>query len=112
MKSLLTFWLMAILTLFGLIAPLSAQTALHDPNLPTVKPQVLHQLANNRVRQRIMAENQAHYDGRCVCPYQTRDTNKQSCKGRHELIKTKPPPICYPRQITDEMVSNWRRRHP
>ena len=97
--------------LLGLIGSLAAQTPLHDPNLPTVSPEVLQQLSNERVRQRIIENSQAHYAGRCVCQYMTEDFRRRSCKGRHEVIETKPLPICYPSQVTPEMVSMWRRQH-
>ena len=48
--------------------------------------------------------------GRCVCSYQTRDTKGCSCKGRHELVQSKPQPICYLEQITPAMMSDWRRQ--
>ena len=95
----------------SLASPLHAQAPLLDPNLPSVKPQTLQHLSDNRVRQRIMQESQARYGGRCVCPYQTNDLNGRSCKGRHEVITTPPRPICYPSQVTKEMVSDWRRHH-
>lgn len=110
MKSTLMPCLMVILTSLG--TPLWAQTSPHDPNLPTVKPEALQQLSDERIRQQIMEESQARYGGRCVCLYMTTDTSKRSCKGRHELIRTKPRPICYPREVTNEMVSNWQRQHP
>ena len=95
----------------SLASPLHAQAPLLDPNLPSVKPQTLQHLSDNRVRQRLMQESQARYGGRCVCPYQTNDLNGRSCKGRHEVITTPPRPICYPSQVTREMVSDWRQRH-
>jgi hypothetical protein len=91
--------------------PLHAQAQLHDPNLPSVKPQTLQHLSDNRVRQRVMRESQVGYSGRCVCPYQTNDLNGRSCKGRHEVITTPPRPICYPSLVTSEMISEWRQRH-
>ena len=101
-----------LLTLLPLTTPLQAQTPRHDPNLPSVKPEALQQLSDDRIRQRIMRESQAHYPDRCVCPYQTMDSNRRSCKGRHEVIKSHPQPICYPRQVTRAMVNDWRQRHP
>jgi hypothetical protein len=95
----------------SLASPLHAQVPLLDPNLPSVKPQTLQHLSDNRVRQRIMQESQARFVGRCVCPYQTNDLNGRSCKRRHEVITTPPRPICYPSQVTKEMVSDWRRHH-
>ena len=85
---------------------------LRDPTLPSVQPQALQQLSDDRIRQKIMQESQAHYGGRCVCAYETHDARGRSCKGRHEVIKTDPQPVCYPRQVTDEMVNDWRLKHP
>ena len=89
-----------------------AQAPLHDSNLPGAKPEALQQLSDNRVRQHIIRESQAPYGGRCVCQYQSKDTNGHSCKGRHEVIRTRPQPLCYPSQVTGEMVSVWRQHHP
>jgi hypothetical protein len=85
---------------------------LHDPALPTVSSESLHQLSDSRTRQQIMADRQSHFPGRCVCRYQTIDTRGRSCKGRHEIVKTKPQPLCYPSQVSQEMVNAWNRRHP
>jgi hypothetical protein len=89
-----------------------AQAPMHDPNLPSVKPEALRTLSDNRIRQDIMRNSQAPYPNRCVCPYQTKDLRGRSCKGRHEIIKTRPRPICYAEDVTDKMVSDWRGRHP
>src|SRR3954452_22330362 len=64
-----------------------AQPAMHDPNLPTVKPDVLRHLSDDRMRQQIIQDSHVPYAGRCVCPYETRDSKGRSCRGRHELIK-------------------------
>ena len=88
------------------------QAPLHDPNLPNVTPKALRKLSDNRIRQDIMRDSQAPYPTRCVCPYQTKDLRGRSCKGRHEVIKTRFQPICYPGQVTDNMVSKWRQKNP
>jgi hypothetical protein len=104
---------MTTITLLITMLPLNSYAApLIDPNLPSVKPEALQQLTDNRVRQRIMQESKSLYSGRCVCQYQTKDSHGRSCKGRHEVIRTKPQPLCYPSQVTSEMVSDWRQRHP
>jgi hypothetical protein len=99
------------MVLLGIIGSPHAQTPLHDPNLHTASPEALQQLSNERVRQKIIEDSQTRYAGRCVCQYMTQDSRQRSCKGRHEAIKTKPLPICYPNQVTPEMVSTWRRQH-
>ena len=111
MRSPLMACLLVAMLSLGFISSLRAETP-HDPNLPTVQPEALERLSDDRIRQQIMWASQDHYGGRCVCPYMTRDTYGHSCRGRHERIKTKPVPICYPREVTDEMISNWRRQHP
>ena len=104
---------MAAIISLSTMLPLNSYAApLVDPNLPSVNPELLQQLTDNRIWQRIMQESQSHYSGRCVCPYQTKDSHGRSCKGRHEVIKTKPQPLCYPSQVDSEMVSDWRQRHP
>jgi hypothetical protein len=103
----------AAISLLIMMLPLTSYAAsLSDPNLPNVEPEALQQLTDNRIRQRILQESQSHYSGRCVCQYQTRDSHGRSCKGRHEVIREKPQPLCYPSQVTREMVSDWRQRHP
>jgi hypothetical protein len=98
--------------LVALTTSIHAETPPVDPTLPSVRPEALKALSDDRVRQQIMLESQAHYSGRCVCSYQTKDTYGRLCKGRHEVIKAEPQPICYPAQITGEMVINWRQHHP
>jgi hypothetical protein len=89
-----------------------AQTAPHDPNLPAARPDALRTMSDNVVRQRILIESQDRFRGRCVCSYTTQDANGRSCKGRHETVASEPKPICYPTEVTDEMVATWRARHP
>ena len=105
-----------VLSIAVILVPLTtsihAQTPPVDPTLSSVKPAALKALSDDRVRQQIMLESQARYNGRCVCSYQTKDTYGRLCKGRHEVIKAEPQPICYPAQITGEMVINWRQHHP
>ncbi|MBN8899292.1 MAG: hypothetical protein J0H35_14140, partial [Rhodospirillales bacterium] len=69
----------ALLLCLLLAAPAAqAEPLLRDPNLPSVPPDVLRQVADMRARQAIMDESQAPYAGRCVCPLQTEDSNGKS----------------------------------
>jgi hypothetical protein len=112
MKAHLAALVALLLTPLTPMVSLHAQAPLRDPSLPSVPPKALQQLSDNRIRQKIMQQSQARYGSRCVCPYQTKDLHGRSCKGRHEVIKTGPQPICYPRQITSEMVADWRSQFP
>jgi hypothetical protein len=109
---LLKHFLVCLVTLLAFAGSASAQPAMHDPALPTVKPDALQKLSDNRIRQKIIKESQAPYAGRCVCPYQTRDSEGKSCKGRMEVIKTNPRPICGAASVSDRMVQAWRKAHP
>ena len=40
------------------------------------------------------------------------NSNGHSCKGRREVIRTHPQPVCYPEQVTSKMIDDWRLRHP
>jgi hypothetical protein len=102
---------MALLVVLTFAIDLHAEEQLHDPALPTVSSEALHQLLDKRTRQKIMAERQSHFPGRCVCQFQTTDSNGRSCKGRHEIVKGKLQPLCYPRQVSQEMVDEWRHFH-
>jgi hypothetical protein len=106
-----TVFCIALLVVLTFAVDLHAEEQLHDPALPTVSSEALHQLLDTRTRQKIMAERQSHFPGRCVCQYQTTDSNGRSCKGRHEIVKGKLQPLCYPRQVSQEMVDEWRHFH-
>lgn len=93
-----------------LIQTARAEEPLRDPALPSVTPEALEQLSDSRTRQQIIQHSLAKYPGRCVCPYQTRDSSGRSCKGRHEVIRTQPQPICYPAQVSHTMIDQWRRQ--
>jgi hypothetical protein len=112
MRTLLTVCFVATLALLWAPVFAVAQTPPHDPNLPTVRPEALQQLSDHRIQQQIIQESQERFAGRCVCQYMTRDSHGKSCKARHEIIRTKPLPICYPQQVTPHMISDWRRAHP
>jgi hypothetical protein len=90
-------------------APLRAEPAPHDDQLQHASPQALRQLSNDRIRQRMIQENIARYHGRCACPYQV-DTRGHSCRGRVP-IRRGAARICFPGEITDQMVASWRAQH-
>jgi hypothetical protein len=90
------------------LGPLRAEERMHDASLPTVAPNALQQLSDTRIRQQIMRQSQLAYRARCVCPYQVKDALGRSCHGRHETVSTGPRPICYPKQVTQKMIDDWK----
>jgi hypothetical protein len=101
-----------ILSLLGPVQVSRAQVPLHDPALPSVAPEALQHLSDNRIKQKIMLQSRARYSGRCVCPHDTEDDKGRSCKGRHERIKTPPKPLCRPMEVTGRMIQDWKRANP
>lgn len=65
-----------------------------------------------QVRQAIIKSSIAEYGGACPCPY-NKAKNGSSC-GRRSAYSRRggAPPLCYPKDVTDEMVADWRRGHP
>jgi hypothetical protein len=91
------------------LAQARAEDVLHDSTLPSVPPRALQELSDDRLRERIMLDSVAPYHGSCACSYQTRP-NGGTCRGHiHPLRGHKP--LCYPRDVTDAMLLDWRREH-
>lgn len=67
--------------------------------------------SDQSIRQKMIEESLASYPGNCPCPY-NRDRAGRSCGKRSAY--TKPggySPLCYPSDVTQEMVDNYRRLH-
>jgi hypothetical protein len=93
----------------GLFAAPPHAQVLHDDSLPAATPRELQQLADDRLRQKIMSDSIAIYHGACTCPYQVR-RNGRSCRGHIHVLKGHAP-ICFPGEITGQMLAVWRHDH-
>lgn len=62
------------------------------------------------IRKRMIAESIDSYPGPCACPYQTA-RNGSRC-GRRSAYDREGgyAPLCYPSDVTDDMVADYRRR--
>ncbi|MFZ4875362.1 hypothetical protein ACL9RI_09770 [Janthinobacterium sp. Mn2066] len=68
-------------------------------------------LSDAQVRQQIISASIASYPGRCPCPYHSA-RNGSACGGRSAWSRPGGyAPICYEREITGEMVRQWRQEH-
>ncbi|CAO3407826.1 hypothetical protein [Azospirillum largimobile] len=66
---------------------------------------------DDEVRQRIISESIASYPGNCACPYSTM-RNGHRCGGRSAYSRPGGrAPICYSNDVTEAMVTRWRRTH-
>ncbi len=62
-----------------------------------------------KIRQAIIAESIASYPGRCPCPYNVA-RNGSACGARSAWSrKGGYAPLCYERDVSDDMVRRWRQ---
>ena len=74
-------------------------------------PAGAQQLADDEVKQQIIAESIASYSGRCPCPYNLAK-NGSRCGGRSAWSRAGGySPLCYPEDVTPAMVAAWRAEH-
>jgi len=61
------------------------------------------------VRQSIIRDSIATYPGPCACPY-NRTRNGSACGGRSAYSRPGGhAPICYPRDVTQAQIADYRR---
>src|SRR5712692_2016369 len=64
------------------------------------------------IKQTIIKESIAAYPGTCACPYNVA-RNGTSCGRRSAYSRPGGyAPLCYPSDVTDEMVEKYRKQHP
>lgn len=72
-------------------------------------------LSDTAVRQQIITESVAAYHSTghpCACPYNAM-RNGRSCGGRSAYSRPGgAAPLCYARDVSAGMVTDWRRGHP
>lgn len=68
-------------------------------------------LSDAQIKQQIIKESIADYSGSCACPYNT-DRAGRSCGRRSAYSKPGGfAPICYDKDVTPEMVKEWREQN-
>lgn len=76
-------------------------------NIATAKGTV----SDAQVKQAIIDESIAAYPGTCACPFNSA-RNGIACGGRSAWSKAGGySPICYKKEVTKEMVKQWRDSH-
>jgi hypothetical protein len=72
-------------------------------------------LSDAEVRESIIRESIAAYHATghpCACPYNLARNGSQ-CGGRSAYSRPGgAEPLCYPEDVSDGMVADWRRSHP
>ena len=68
------------------------------------------ELSDDQVKAEIIKQSIATYPGRCPCPYNL-DSSGRQCGGRSAWSKPGgAAPLCYPADITPDMVEDWRAK--
>lgn len=66
--------------------------------------------SDEQIRQMIIQQSIAQYPGTCPCPYSTA-RNGSNCGGRSAYSKPGGrSPICYPTDISQQMINQFRQR--
>lgn len=88
-------WLLGPMFAAALISA-SVSCALADPS-------------DAEVKELIIQESIASYTGNCPCPY-NRAANGSKCGKRSAWSRAGGySPICYPEEVTPQMIAEWRR---
>jgi hypothetical protein len=88
-------------------APLQQGNAPAKDSKPRKKPP-----SDAQIKQLLIDESIAAYSGNCPCPYNTA-RNGSRC-GRRSAYSREggEAPLCYPKDVSAEMVKEYREQHP
>ncbi len=68
-------------------------------------------VSTEKIKQAIIQESIDSYPGNCPCPYNSA-RNGSRCGGRSAWSRAGGySPICYPREVTSDMIKDWKSRH-
>ncbi|RKQ41097.1 hypothetical protein [Enterobacter sp. R1(2018)] len=67
--------------------------------------------SKDEIKQQIIDASIESYPGNCPCPYNSMRNGRQ-CGGRSAWSKEGGySPICYKKEVTDEMIEQWKAGH-
>ena len=72
-------------------------------------------LTDAQVREQIVHDSVARYLATghpCACPYSTMRNGRQCGNVSAYVRPGGASPLCYPKDVSDAMVAEWRRSHP
>lgn len=100
-----------MLTVLGGLVP-TASAGDRDATGAEAQQSKPKRLTDAQIRQILIDESIAAYPGNCPCPYSTM-SNGRKCGRRSAYSKPGgESPLCYPKDVTDEMVAGYREASP
>jgi hypothetical protein len=69
---------------------------------------------DNQIRQQIIRQSIAEYQATghpCVCPYNVARNGSRCCARSAYIRPGGARPLCYPSDVSHQMVSDWKRQH-
>ena len=66
-------------------------------------------LSDKQIKQILIQRAHASYSGRCPCPYNTMSNGRRCGKRSAYSRPGGASPLCYPADVTDKMVANYRK---
>jgi hypothetical protein len=68
-------------------------------------------LTDAEVKQQMIKESIQEYPGKCPCPYSTMSNGSRCGKRSAYLRPGGYSPLCYPGDVTEQMLAEWREAH-
>lgn len=78
--------------------------------LPFSAVQARSNLSDDQVRQQMIDESIRSYSGSCPCPYNSARNGTQCGRRSAYSRPGGASPLCYPRDITDDMLRAYKRQ--
>lgn len=75
-----------------------------------MNPAVLYAQADEQIKQAIIEESIQNYTGNCPCPYNTDRAGRRCGKRSAYSRPGGASPICYPEDITPEILEAYKKR--
>ncbi|MES2206759.1 MAG: hypothetical protein V4525_08190 [Pseudomonadota bacterium] len=87
------------------------EQALAQPISDTVSSKTVHTQSNDAIKKKMIEDSINAYPGRCPCPYNT-TRNGSSCGRRSAYSRPGGyAPLCYQKDITEDMIKHYRENH-
>jgi len=68
-------------------------------------------MTDNEVRHAIVHESKVRYANICACPYAARSHAKICNAGSGMARHIEVAPVCYSKDVTEQMIRDWRQRN-